>query len=639
MVLVSLRRKEGFKDLKKNPFFRFSLIILLAIILIIIVGVLNNNWSRLLYGKSAKAKNLVIRSLVTDKSRYSPGQSVKVTTIITNTSNEDIKQITMTANYYHLNQSVGHKIMKIAHLKGKGSKTLTWKWEPPNKDYQGYLISVELNHPILHVNHVMRTAVDVSSTWSKFPRYGFISDYPKQSVGRSEHEIKQLNTYHIDGIQFYDWQWKQHDPLAGTPSSPASSWHDIANRTNERQTIMDLIHSAHNHEMIAMNYNLLYGAWDGYGQDSSGVNYKWGVYKSPDGQNQASYGLPNGWNAQQIFVFNPGNKSWQHYIIQREADVFKAYPFDGWQVDQLGDLGILYDWKGNPVDLPSTFVSFLNKAKKVLHKKLIFNNVGDYGLMSTAPLPSENPIYIEAWETSGQSTYSDLKDLIDRAKNESNNKKSVILAAYMDSNYGNKFSSKDQGRFNTPGVLLTDAVIFASGGDHIELGDGENMLNSPYFPNHNLVMGTALKSQLKHYYDFMVAYENLLRGSLSNSTKEVQLKGIKTSKTGEAGAVWSFTKSGLNYDTIQLINMLGQKFSAWRDSNATYKTPPVKKNIKIIYYYGSTQIKNVFLASPDFNDGQSVQLTYKKGTDKKGKYISFKLHSLKYWDMVYVQKS
>ena len=42
----------------------------------------------------------------------------------------------------------------------------------------------------------------------------------------------------------------------------------------------------------------------------------------------------------------------------------------------------------------------------------------------------------------------------------------------------------NRGEFNTPGVLLTDAVMFALGGSHLELG-GDHMLCKEYFPNEN----------------------------------------------------------------------------------------------------------------------------------------------------------
>ena len=54
-----------------------------------------------------------------------------------------------------------------------------------------------------------------------------------------------------------------------------------------------------------------------------------------------------------------------------------------------------------------------------------------------------------------------------------------VYAAYM--NYNHKGD-----RFNTPGVLLTDAVMFALGASHLELGD--HMLCHEYFPNDQMKM-------------------------------------------------------------------------------------------------------------------------------------------------------
>lgn len=44
------------------------------------------------------------------------------------------------------------------------------------------------------------------------------------------------------------------------------------------------------------------------------------------------------------------------------------------------------------------------------------------------------------------------------------------FAAYMNYN-----KADNRGEFNTPGILLTDAVMFALGGSHLELG-GDHML-------------------------------------------------------------------------------------------------------------------------------------------------------------------
>ena len=93
----------------------------------------------------------------------------------------------------------------------------------------------------------------------------------------------------------------------------------------------------------------------------------------------------------------------------------------------------------------------------------------------------------------------------------------TVFAAYM--NYDKAGSST--GEFNTPGVLLTDAVIFALGGSHLELGD--HMLCREYFPSTALQMNDVLKTAMIRYYDFMTAYQNLLRDKDTEAEISVSL--------------------------------------------------------------------------------------------------------------------
>ena len=89
--------------------------------------------------------------------------------------------------------------------------------------------------------------------------------------------ISRLNRFHINGLQFYDWHYKHHMPLKGTPENPAPTWKDIANRTNYFSTIEYYIEAAHNHNMKTMCYNLLYGALDN--AESDGVSEQWYLFK------------------------------------------------------------------------------------------------------------------------------------------------------------------------------------------------------------------------------------------------------------------------------------------------------------------------------------------------------------------------
>lgn len=582
----------------------------------------------------------VIKDINTNDARYNPGQAVTIYVDLTNNTGQNITNGSVTLYFKHLATQVANSQSQTLNLNAGASTTLSFQWTPPSTDFQGYSVEAWVRDSSGNILDNLNSAVDVSSTWTKFPRYGYLSSYPSQSSATSYHEIWGLKNEYIDGVQFYDWQWKQHVPLAGTVSNPASSWEQINGTTNYRQTILDEISAAHSYNMIATNYNLIYGAWAGYGQDGSGVDYHWGLWRNNNGTNQWSDGLPSGWATPDLYIFDPTNVNWQNYIASRESDVFKAYPFDGMQVDQLGNWGTMYNYSGQVVNYEQGFVPTLNKLQSTLNKQIIFNDVGTFGLSDVAKNSNDSVLYVECWPDNGQATYNDLKNVIDEGVADSNGTKSMILAAYLDSNYANQFSSSNPGYFSAPGVLLADATIDAAGGDHIELGDNTgDMLDGPYYPNHNLVMSSSLQKQVYDYNTFMVAYENLLRGGLQNTSNQVVLNGIATSNNASPNTVWEFTKSGNGYDVIQLINLLGESSNQWQDLNANYPAPTAQSNVSVKYYYGTGTVNSIDWASPDYQNGKSYALNFTTGSDSGGNYVQFTVPSLQYWDMIYMSKS
>lgn len=589
--------------------------------------------------KASTSFGEVIDDINTNEARFNPGQQVTIYVDLTNNTGTDITNGSVTLYFKHFDQQIATSQSQTLNLTAGSSTTLTYTWTPPTTDGQGYSIEAWVRDSAGNILDNLNSAVDVSSSWTKFPRYGFMDEFGSQSSATTYHWMWELKNNYINGIQFYDWQWKHHVPLAGTVASPASSWQNVSNTTNYRQTVLDGINGAHSYNMAAMNYNLMYGAWAGYGQDGSGVNYLWGLWTQNNGTNQWNIAMPSGYATPAIYIFNPGNTSWQNYIYGQESNVFQAYPFDGWQVDQLGNWGTMYDWYGNPVNYEQGFVPFLNNAETALGKTLIFNDVGAFGLSDVAASSSDPILYVECWPDNGQVTYNDLKNVIDQAETDSNGTKPVILAAYMDTNYAKNFTNSNPGYFSDPCVLLTEATIDAAGGDHISLGDNLQMLNTAYYPNHSLIMDSNLQKTMYNYNTFMVAYENLLRGGLQNTSNQVVLNGITTSNNASPNTVWEFTKSGNGYDTIQLINLLGESSNQWQDLNASYPTPTAQSNVQVKYYYGSGTVSSVAWASPDYQNGKSYDLSYTTGSDGGGNYISFTVPSLQYWDMIYISKS
>jgi dextranase len=427
-----------------------------------------------------------------------------------------------------------------------------------------------------------------------------------------------------------------HDSTAVDVSA---SWVNIDTNTNYMHSIETLISDVHANSAVAMSYNLIYAAWAGYGSDGSGVNYQWGLWNDTSCTNQANIALPDPPLATpNLYLFDPGNTSWHDYIFGQEQNANAVYPFDGWQADQFGDIGSFSTCDGTPVNMANESSGFLTNAYSVLGGDLVFNAVGQYGQQQVAGNPDLTFLDTECWPANGQTTYDDLQTTIENNTTWSNNTKSTVLAAYPDQSYANNFSTTNPGFLNTPGVLYEDATIFGSGGDHIELGDVDHMLDTPNYLNENLLMSASLQQSMVSYYNFLTAYEDLLRNGETPSSNVIDLPGGPPASTnGTPGTVWTFARSTSGTDVLQFINMLNLSSADWMDTNATQPAPTVQTNVAVKYYYTSSVAPtSVYVASPDVNGGAAQSLSFTTGSDSGGNDVTFTLPSLDYWDMAWV---
>ncbi|MCG2715363.1 MAG: glycoside hydrolase family 66 protein [Candidatus Marinimicrobia bacterium] len=551
----------------------------------------------------------ILKYVETDMARYDIGEPVKYRLEF----NEPVQGKTLRLGYYYEGQRIAETI-----IAPENTDFVEWIWQPPKKDYAGYLTEILLEKNHRRIDRV-NIAVDVSSSLKTYPRYGFISKYPELSDEEINSIIKKLNRFYINGLQFYDWHNTHHDPLKGTIQNPADTWQDIGNRTIHRSTIEKYIATAHQFNMTTMAYNLLYGAWTSGFQE--GVRLEWGLYKDKNHKEPRRLNLPDSW-ADDIYFMNPADPKWKNYLFKNMSKVFQALDFDGWHVDQIGDLGILYDYDGDTVILRNTFTAFLNEAKEILNTRLVMNAVAQYGWAEIAVAPVEF-LYNEVWNP--DSTFNDLVKILERNQSISG-RNNTVLPAYM--NYAN---SSNPGKFNTPGILLTDAVIFANGGAHLELG--EHMLCHEYFPNSNLSMDHDLEEALIDYYDFFVAYQTLLRSpELQSGTMEISSTQYVISKISKLGTIWTFCKHLENKDVIHLINLLDVTNLNWRDPYGNRPEPVLQKNIPL-QFTGSRKTLSITMASPDYLHGSPVSIDFKQKDD----ITSLNIPTLKYWDMLIVE--
>ena len=417
------------------------------------------------------------------------------------------------------------------------------------------------------------------------------------------------------------------------PYSPTPTWPDIANRTIYRGTVTNFIAAAHSFNMVAMNYNLYGGAYDNYLTDGSGAQLSMGIFSSTRPTfgyaqaNQMNVGLPAGWATSALYEMNNRDAGWQNYIFGKEQQVFNNLPFDGWHIDSLG-VHNAYDFSGVYFSLDDNNPSFINNAQAALGKRVLFNTVDAGGENQVAQYANVDFVYSELW--AGNQNYSDFNRRVDNARKYGS--KAPVFAAYMD-------RGLSSGYFNEPGVRLADAGIFACGAAHIELGDSNLMLHTEYFPDDTSVQPSAsLAVAMRNYYDFLVAYQNLLRDGTVSDGNQVVLTGAPSSTSGNAGAVWLLTKKNLGYNILHLVNLANNTNTLWRDNIGTYSAPPVYSNLQVkMYYSGPLGGGSLWYATPDTNRGAATQLYYSSGVDSGGNFVIFNLPWLQYWDMVWLE--
>ncbi len=550
-----------------------------------------------------------VMALSTDKCLYAPGDEVTFSYGASLPSASHVR-------YYHGNTIIADEALSSS----------SWTWTTPSDDFTGYLAVVYVPQSGNDIQVLATIGIDVSSSWSRFPRYGFVATYDNtktSSVIASETALQ--NRWHINGIQYYDWQYLHELPYDKV--NYPDQWKDCALRTILGSVVRNYISEHHRYGMKTMFYNLLFGADAGYGD--RGVKYEWSLLDG-DG-NQDYHPLPDGWVGN-IYLRDPSNTEWQDFIGARNDDVYEAFDFDGYHIDQLGYRGTRYDVNGNVVDLPQAYKSFINAMKaKRPDKLLVMNGVSNYGgseIISTGKMEFS---YTELW--ADDDSYQEMERLVREHAAVNNLGTNSVFAAYM--NYNRR--DEAGGYFNAPGLLLTDAAMFAVGGSHLELGDG-HLLCAEYFPNNNLRMSDALKSSMTTYYDFMTAYENLLRdgGTVVDAGVSCTNGVVNVNSWPPAiGRVAAYSRQMEDCKVVSLLNFSSTtdgKHLTCRDVDGDMPEPELKQNIEVsISAPGATK---VWMASPDINGGMPQELDFVQNGDN----VVLTVPSLKYWTMLVIEQ-
>ena len=568
-----------------------------------------------------------ITNVNTDKAMYAPGAGTTIYVDLTNSTATSFSG-SVEVGISHLGDTVIDLTPQtVSNLLPGQSTTKVFSWTPPTTDFRGYLVEVTLKDASVQAIDSGSSAIDVSSDWRRFPRYGYLSRF---EAGLDTGNLMwQLKNYHINGLQYYDVGWKHHIPA---PPTGWSTWPDIANRTNSRATVTGFTSAAQSYNMKSLIYDGWGAAYDDCYSDGSGVTLSMGRFTLTPAStgNQYSWTMPGGWATSQLRLMNNRDTGWQNYIYGRIDDTYTQLGFDGWHMDSLITNWQAYDYWGSLFDVYEYNPEFINNARAYWDNStpLVQNLIDGNGLewMKSA---DADLIYAELWDN--HPNYNDLKRFFDESRSYTS--KAVVYAAYI--NY-----DKSSGYFNEPGVRLANAAMFACGASHIELGDGDQMLSNEYFPNQDVQMTDSLRSTMRTYYDFLTGYENLLRDDTVSADGSVSatISGVSTSTDGSAGAIWVFSKKRPGYNIIHLVNLLNNTSTLWNDANGTYPAPPIQTDLPVkMYYTGTIAGGRLFYATPDSDLGMAAELSFTTGGDGGGNYINFTVPQLQYWDMIWLE--
>ncbi|MBI5710140.1 MAG: hypothetical protein HZC42_07550 [Candidatus Eisenbacteria bacterium] len=574
----------------------------------------------------------LVADLGTDRARYAPGDTVHFEVRLRNAGAAALHGAVLALSIRHLADSAGPELARGFDLAAGDSAALSLSWDAPRPDFRGYRASLVVRDSAGRVLDRAATAVDVSSDWSRFPRYGYLAHFGPGLDAAGW--VAALNRFHVSGLQFYDFQYRHHRPLAGTVEAPAAEWRDIAGRPTARATVEEFLAAAHRHGMVCLAYDACYGAHEDALSDGSGVRLEWAAWRNATDPRVESTikslgPFPVGWSTRRLLFMNLASPQWQDYLFARMRELFAVYPFDGWHIDTWGDRGA-FAFDGSPVDYVEGLRPFTDRAREATGRRVVANTVGSRGQEEMAASRADI-VYSELWED--HATWASLLEAAD-AVHAADPARGLVFAAYLHRARAHGMAPGDRAPFRTASVLLADAAMFAAGASHLELGDGGRMLSTEYFPDDlKLEVTPALARALRRSYDFLVAYENWLRDGVSPAPCGLTLPGRAAGAEGAPGTVWTFARRRGADEIVHLINLTAVPSDRWRDDAASCPEAPLLANVRARLADDGT-VAWVGWASPDADDGGFHRLPVTRGRDAQGSYLEFVLPGLKHWDMV-----
>lgn len=548
--------------------------------------------------------SIAIQSLVFSKAYSKPGETAHWQITINSNKSTSINLVS-TITFL---DKILEKNQRIVEL-NLGTTVVEANWNPPTEAPRGYGVDLRLETLQGGLINIYSSAFDVLENWTQNPRYGFLTDFSPDRNDISQ-TLDGLLKYHINGLQFYDWMYR-HDQYL-TQEDPYS---DPLGRLESIHTVNALITAAHARSIAAMPYTAVYSASIPFFEQHK----DWALYQAN--------GEPYFFGDNFLVIMDPRPASpWTNHLLGEFSRILSETEFDGIHLDQYYSPQVGYDTQGNSYTVAQPLADMINATKEIVTAArgdkgaVIFNAVTNWPIETVAP-SKEDVVYIEVWPP--YTFYNELGLLIVQAQ-ELGSGKPVVIAAYIDPKYKTN-------------VLLNDAIIFANGGGHIELGEHGNYLADAYFPRCK-TPDPGLIAALQRYYEFAIRYQNVIGPQTSSNNQAytgiITLGGgIETNPALTSNIVMPVVRESMDYTAISLINLLGLESGEWAKGTFTEPTQLDSTEVKISGV--NKKIAQVWFSTPDVTSFALQPLNFTQ-TDN---LVTISIPFLQYWDMILIKWS
>ena len=505
--------------------------------------------------------------------------------------------LTVVSRLSYLDQPVTtiEKKIKVS----SGEYEVAFEWLPPKETPRGYGLDVSLEINNSHFA-IKSFGLDVLTSWTQMPRYGFLSDFEQ---GRTDviQTMQNLADLHVNGLQYYDWMYR-HETLL-TDQEP---YIDVLGRSLSIKTVESLIDAGHAKNISAMPYTAIYAA----SEEFYNQHQDWALYDEN--------GAPVRLGTDFLVYMDPRvDGKWIDHLFSEFEKVLKQTKFDGIHLDQYGDPKEAYDNLGTHIPLDEPIAQTITATHALVDRfrddgAVVFNCVTNWPV-EMASAADEDIIYIEVWDP--YVWFSELHNLIAYAQSLGHNKP-VVLAAYV-----------HPGSSANP--FLMDAIIFSSGGGHIEMGENNGYLADPYFPSYD-TLNAEQAALLRRYYDFAVRYQNLIGPSTTEATRQwidkIKIEGLEVG-LNQSADVFALLRESQGRLALNLVNMTNIGSTKWTEP-ANFPTAATNLHVSVS---GMTRtIKSVSFTSADEKVFTLEPLKF----IQTGEQVTFEIPSLKIWDLV-----